>query len=75
MAAVSDTIPHIVRTAQVPRQEGLHHVQVSKIDQVNSSVRLIQLQLPSTDVGPEIVPAYDITCFSHHVWMTFLVHN
>ena len=57
MAHISAATPHIVRTAKDSRQEGHHHVRISKIDQVNSSVRLIQLQLSSTDVGLEVVPA------------------
>lgn len=52
MATISDSTPHVVRTAKDPRQRGLHRVTVSKVEQVNSSVRLIQLQLPSTGVGP-----------------------
>jgi hypothetical protein len=51
MATLSSSIPHIIRTAKDPRQQGLHRVTVSKVDQVNSYVRLIQLELPS-NVGP-----------------------
>ncbi|KAF7508018.1 hypothetical protein GJ744_009915 [Endocarpon pusillum] len=49
MASVSNSLPHIVRTAKEPRQHHLHSVMLSKVDQVNSSVRLIQLQFPNTD--------------------------
>lgn len=58
MATVSDSIPHLVRTARDPRQQGLHRVNVSKVDQVNSLVRLIQLELPSNSVGQMPCPVY-----------------
>lgn len=67
MATVSNSIPHIIRTAKDPRQEGLFNVHVSKVDQVNSSVRLIQLELPNTTVGPKHVPAFAAGRFS---WVT-----
>ena len=51
MAAISNSIPHIVRTAKDPRQEGLLDARVSQVEEVNSSVRLIKLELPSTGVG------------------------
>ncbi len=60
MAIVSDSVPHIVRTAKDPRQEGLFNVTVSKVDEVNSSVRLIQLDLPNTGVGPNDAPPYPV---------------
>jgi hypothetical protein len=55
MATISKSTPHIVRTAKDPRQQGLHRVTVSKVEQVNSSVRLIQLEFPSTGVGQSIL--------------------
>jgi hypothetical protein len=51
MVTASDSLPHIIRTAKDPRQDGLYSVTISKIDEVNSSVRLIQLALPNAGVG------------------------
>jgi hypothetical protein len=51
MASASDSVPHIVRTAKDPRQQGLFNVKVSEVDQVNSLVRIIQLELPNNVVG------------------------
>jgi CHAD domain-containing protein len=51
MASDTASIPHIIRTAKDPRQEGLHDVRVSKVDQVNSFVRMIQLALRNDGVG------------------------
>jgi hypothetical protein len=56
MASVSDSVPHIVRTAKDPRQQSLFNVKVSEVDQVNSFVRLIQLELPKNGVGSSHVP-------------------
>lgn len=41
-----DSIPHELRTAAEPRQNRLHPVQLSHIEQVNPSVRLLQFALP-----------------------------
>lgn len=41
-----DSIPHELRTAAEPRQNRLHPVRLSHIEQVNPSVRLLQFALP-----------------------------
>ncbi|KAJ5448757.1 Riboflavin synthase-like beta-barrel [Penicillium cf. griseofulvum] len=41
-----DSIPHELRTAAEPRQNRLHSVRISHIEQVNPSVRLLQFALP-----------------------------
>ncbi|KAK5271467.1 hypothetical protein LTR99_001377 [Exophiala xenobiotica] len=46
MATVKDSIPHIVRTAEDPRQKGVWSARLSRIDQVNSKIRLLRLSLP-----------------------------
>jgi hypothetical protein len=44
-----DSIPHELRTAAEPRQNRLHPVRLSHIEQVNPSVRLLQLALPTQE--------------------------
>ncbi|KAK5050409.1 hypothetical protein LTR84_003690 [Exophiala bonariae] len=46
MATVKDTIPHIIRTAEDPRQKGVWSARLSKIEQVNPKIRLLRLSLP-----------------------------
>ncbi|OQE43236.1 hypothetical protein PENCOP_c003G03583 [Penicillium coprophilum] len=41
-----DSIPHELRTAAEPRQNRLHPVRLSHIEQINPSVRLLQFALP-----------------------------
>merc|ERR1711939_41547 len=52
MATVKDSIPHIVRTAEDPRQKGVWSARLSRIDQVNSKIRLLRLSLPKD--GPPL---------------------
>ena len=44
-----DSIPHELRTAAEPRQNRLHSVRLSHVEQVNPSVRLLQLALPTKE--------------------------
>ncbi|KAJ5769907.1 uncharacterized protein N7511_001958 [Penicillium nucicola] len=44
-----DSIPHELRTAAEPRQNRLHRVRLSHVEQVNPSVRLLQLALPTQE--------------------------
>jgi hypothetical protein len=44
-----DSIPHELRTAAEPRQNRLHPVRLSHVEQVNPSVRLLQLALPTKE--------------------------
>ncbi|KAJ5570058.1 Riboflavin synthase-like beta-barrel [Penicillium hispanicum] len=44
-----DSIPHELRTAAEPRQNRLYPVRLSHVDQVNPSVRLLQLAIPSQE--------------------------
>mgnify|MGYP001658124884 CR=1 FL=1 len=44
-----DSIPHELRTAAEPRQNRLHPVRLSHVEQVNPSVRLLQLALPTQE--------------------------
>ncbi|EPS33652.1 hypothetical protein PDE_08614 [Penicillium oxalicum 114-2] len=44
-----DSIPHELRTAAEPRQNTLYPVRLSRVEQANSSVRLLQLTLPRHD--------------------------
>lgn len=52
MATVKDTIPHIIRTAEDPRQLGIWSASLSKIEQVNPKIRLLRLSLPRDGVCP-----------------------
>lgn len=40
------SVPHLVRTAAEPRQNRMYTVRLSHIDEVNPTVRLIQLTIP-----------------------------
>ncbi|KAJ5303341.1 Riboflavin synthase-like beta-barrel [Penicillium atrosanguineum] len=44
-----DSIPHELRTAAEPRQNQLYPVRLSQVDQINLSIRLLRLALPSHD--------------------------
>ncbi|KAL2444396.1 hypothetical protein ABEF95_016521 [Exophiala dermatitidis] len=46
MATVKESIPHIIRTADDPRQQGVWTARISEIEQVNSKIRLLKLSLP-----------------------------
>src|SRR5271156_1372285 len=62
MASVVDSIPHTVRTAKDPRQAGLYDVTLSRIEQVNSRIRLLRLSLPRDGVRQSnLVRASDTT--------------
>lgn len=50
MATVKDSIPHIIRTAEDPRQNGVWSARLSRIEQINSKIRLIRLSLPRDGV-------------------------
>ena len=41
-----DSIPHELRTAAEPRQNRLFPVRLSHVEQINPSVRLLQLAIP-----------------------------
>lgn len=41
-----DSIPHELRTAAEPRQNRLYPVRLSHVEQINSSIRLLQLAIP-----------------------------
>lgn len=42
---MDDSLPHEVRTATDPRQDDLHTVELSRITQVNPSIRLLRLSI------------------------------
>ena len=50
MATVKDSIPHVVRTAHERRHSGSWVATLSKIEQVNSTIRLLRLSLPKEGV-------------------------
>ncbi|RVX66153.1 hypothetical protein B0A52_09882 [Exophiala mesophila] len=52
MATVKDSIPHIIRTADDPRQNGIWSARLSRIEQINSRIRLLRLSLPKE--GPSL---------------------
>src|SRR3954447_8271606 len=62
MASVIDSIPHTVRTAKDPRQADLYDVTLSRIEQVNSRIRLLRLSLSRDGVRLSILfaPPYHV---------------
>lgn len=53
MSPRKDCIPHELRTAAEPRQNKLHTVRLSHIEQINPTVRLLRLTLPSSSTSKE----------------------
>lgn len=51
MATVKDSIPHIKRTAADQRQSGMFSATIGRIEQVNSTIRLLRLYLDNDQVG------------------------
>ena len=51
-----DSIPHELRTAAEPRQDRLYPVRLSHVEQVNPSVRLLQLAIPSEGDNVSLCP-------------------
>ncbi|OAL26141.1 hypothetical protein AYO20_10194 [Fonsecaea nubica] len=45
MATVKDSVPHIIRTAEDPRQRGIWTARLSKVEHINSKIRLLRLSL------------------------------
>lgn len=54
MASVRSNTSHEERTATEPRDVGLHHVQVHRIEQVNSMVRVIDLKVMNAEAGVKV---------------------
>lgn len=46
----SNNVPHVIRTAADPRQEGMYTVFLSDAQQVNEEIRLIRLSIPTSEV-------------------------
>jgi len=51
-----DSIPHELRTAAEPRQNRLYPVRLSHVEQVNPSVRLLQLTIPPEGDNVSLCP-------------------
>ena len=51
MATVKDSIPHVVRTAKDERQRTMYSASIGRIEQVNSTIRLLRLYLDNEQVG------------------------
>jgi len=52
MATVrEDNIPHVVRTAADQRQKDMVKATIGRIEQVNSTIRLLRLYLDNDQVG------------------------
>ena len=60
-------IPHKVRTAIEPRQRNLYPVRLSTISQVNSTVRLLRLNLLPSSAGAETGAGQATVCVSSAV--------
>lgn len=50
-----DSIPHELRTAAEPRQNRLYPVRLSHVEQINPSIRLLQLAIPEENT---VCPAF-----------------
>jgi hypothetical protein len=59
-----DSIPHELRTAAEPRQNRLYPVRLSHVEQVNSSVRLLQFDIPPQDSS---VRQHPLQSRNHHL--------
>jgi len=46
MGPSRSALSHIERTAREPRQNALHQVVLSRIEQVNPKIRLLRLEIP-----------------------------
>jgi hypothetical protein len=63
MATASSSVPHLERTKNDFRQEGLlYNAKISKVDEVNSSIRLIELALPHNEVGEPCCISRALNC-------------
>lgn len=50
MANVKDSIPHVVRTAADQRQRASYNANIGRIEQVNSTIRVLRLYLEDGQV-------------------------
>ena len=67
MTSASPT--HEERTAAAQREAGIHQVKITKIDQVNESVRLLRLSIPPSGqvkarLGP-LLPCIHLNCLAN----------
>lgn len=53
MSPRKDSIPHEMRTAAEPRQNKLYTVHLTHVEQINPTVRLLRLSLPSGATADE----------------------
>ena len=60
MATVKDSIPHVERTATDQRQTSMFRASIGRIEQVNSTIRLLRLYLDSDQVR-------QVRCIIHKV--------
>src|SRR2546421_3586397 len=60
MASVANSIPHAVRTANDPHQADFYDVTVSRVEQVNSRIRLLRLSLLRDGVRFETCHTYSL---------------
>ena len=49
ISTLKSSLPHVERTAAEPRQNKLYNVQLSHIEQVNPTVRLLRLAIPPNE--------------------------
>jgi hypothetical protein len=54
MAAVRAKLPHEDRTATEPRQDDIHPVILSKIERVNSNIKLFKLKVQDKEKGVKV---------------------
>ncbi|KAL9094524.1 MAG: hypothetical protein Q9165_003083 [Trypethelium subeluteriae] len=63
MATVRENLSHEERTAAEPRDDGLHPVTLSKIEQVNDSIRLLRLGVLDRQRGVKFLPGQWLDTF------------
>lgn len=54
MAAVRAKLPHEDRTVKEPRQNEIHSVVLSKVQQVNHDIKLFKLSIKAKEKGIEV---------------------
>ena len=67
-----DSIPHELRTAAEPRQNRLYPVRLSHVEQVNPSVRLLQLAIPPQGENVSLLPIQSTVL---HVYIMRVCHG
>lgn len=74
MATVRANLPHEDRTVKEPRQNDIHPVVLSEIEQVNNDIKLFKLSIMNKEKGVK-VSQFEFVIFSFHSFLSFLNSN